>query len=58
MKKFLKEILLTTVGTVLSGFAIGSFLLPNKLSSGGFARYSYDILLFFKLECWYNCIFT
>lgn len=37
MKKILKEILLTAVGTVLSGFAIGSFLLPNKLSSGGFA---------------------
>ena len=37
MKQFLKEILWTFVGTAISGFGMGSFLLPNKLSSGGFS---------------------
>ena len=37
MKQFLKEILWTFLGTAISGFGMGSFLLPNKLSSGGFS---------------------
>lgn len=38
MKKnsFLKDIILTVLGTIFSGFGMASFLLPNKLSSGGF----------------------
>ena len=37
MKRFLKEILWTFAGTAVSGFGVGSFLLPNRLSSGGFS---------------------
>ena len=37
MKKFLKEILLTVLGTCACGLGVGSFLLPNRLSSGGFS---------------------
>lgn len=33
--KFFKEILLTFFGTLFAGFGMASFLLPNKLSSGG-----------------------
>lgn len=38
MKKnnFFKDIILTVLGTLFSGFGMASFLLPNKLSSGGF----------------------
>lgn len=34
---FLKEIILIFFGTLFAGMGMGSFLLPNKLSSGGFA---------------------
>ncbi len=34
--KLVKDILLTILGTFLAGFGMASFLLPNKLSSGGF----------------------
>ena len=37
MKTFFKEILLCTVGTFFCGLGTGAFLLPNKLSSGGFS---------------------
>lgn len=33
--KFFREILLTFLGTLFAGFGMASFLLPNKLSSGG-----------------------
>lgn len=38
MKKnsFLKDIILIVFGTMFAGFGMASFLLPNKLSSGGF----------------------
>jgi len=34
MKKT-KSILLTILGTMMTGFAIGSFLTPNKIVGGG-----------------------
>ena len=37
MRTFLKEILWTFCGTAFCGFGVGSFLLPNRLSSGGFS---------------------
>ena len=30
-----KSILLTILGTMITGFAIGSFLTPNKIVGGG-----------------------
>ena len=36
-KKFIKEIFFyNCFGTLFAGFGMASFLLPNKLSSGGF----------------------
>ncbi len=34
--KLIKDMLLTILGTFFAGFGMASFLLPNKLSSGGF----------------------
>ena len=47
MKKFLKEILLTALGTCLCGLGVGSFLLPNRLSSGGFSGVATVLYYFF-----------
>ena len=37
MKKYLKELTLITIGTLLMAFGTAFFLLPNQLSSGGVA---------------------
>lgn len=47
MNKFFKEILLTFLGTAIAGVGMGSFLLPNKLSSGGFAGIATIFYYFF-----------
>ena len=47
MNKFFKEILLTFLGTAIAGLGMGSFLLPNKLSSGGFAGIATIFYYFF-----------
>ncbi len=47
MNKFFKEVLLTFLGTAIAGVGMGSFLLPNKLSSGGFAGIATIFYYFF-----------
>ncbi len=47
MKNFVKDILLSTVGTFLCGFGTGGFLVPNKLSSGGFSGVATILYYFF-----------
>ena len=37
MRKFLKEVVATILGTIIIAIAISLFLLPNELSAGGFA---------------------
>lgn len=51
MKKsnFLKDIFLTILGTVFAGFGMATFLLPNKLSSGGFTGIA---TIFYYLFSW------
>ena len=46
MNKFFKEILLTFLGTAISGLGMGSFLLPNKLSSGGLQELQRFFIIF------------
>ena len=48
MKKFIKEICLTVIGVLILALGIGSFLLPNKLSSGGFTGIATVLFYFFK----------
>lgn len=45
---FLKEIILIFLGTLFAGMGMGSFLLPNKLSSGGFAGIATIFYYFFN----------
>ncbi len=49
MKKnwFFKQILLIVLGTLFAGFGMASFLLPNKLSSGGFSGIATVFYYFF-----------
>lgn len=47
MKNFLKEIVLIFLGTAIAGLGMGSFLLPNKISSGGFAGIATIFYYFF-----------
>ncbi|MCI8291064.1 MAG: YitT family protein [Clostridia bacterium] len=47
---FLKEIVLIFLGTLFAGMGMGSFLLPNKLSSGGFAGIATIFYYFFNLN--------
>jgi len=49
MKKnsFLKDIILIVFGTMFAGFGMASFLLPNKLSSGGFTGIATVFYYFF-----------
>ena len=37
MREKIKDFILITVGCVIAGVGTALFLLPNKLSSGGFA---------------------
>lgn len=46
--KFLKEMFLIFLGTLFAGLGMGSFLLPNKLSSGGFAGIATIFYYFFN----------
>lgn len=46
--KFFKEFLLIFFGTLFAGMGMGSFLLPNKLSSGGFAGVATIFYYFFN----------
>ena len=52
MKKnsFFKDIILIVFGTMFAGFGMASFLLPNKLSSGGFTGIATVFYYFF----WWN----
>ena len=49
MKKnsFFKDIILIVFGTMFAGFGMASFLLPNKLSSGGFTGIATVFYYFF-----------
>lgn len=50
MKKnsFFKDIILIIFGTMFAGFGMASFLLPNKLSSGGFTGIATIFYYFFE----------
>ena len=48
-KIFVKEFIYTILGTLISAFATVAFLLPNKLSSGGFTGIATILYYFFKL---------
>lgn len=56
MNKFFKEILLTLIGTAIAGLGMGSFLLPNKLSSGGFAGIATIFYYFFNWNVGFTVI--
>ncbi len=47
-RKFLKECIYTIIGTIIAGFATSGFLLPNKLSSGGFTGIATIFYYFFN----------
>lgn len=47
-KKIYRDFLLIFFGTLFAGFGMGSFLLPNKLSSGGFAGIATIFYYFFN----------
>lgn len=47
-KKFFKDMILILLGTLFAGLGMGSFLLPNKLSSGGFAGIATIFYYFFN----------
>lgn len=49
-KRFIKEIFFTIVGTLFAGFGMASFLLPNKLSSGGFTGIATIFYYFLKFD--------
>ena len=49
-KTFIKEIFFTIVGTLFAGFGMASFLLPNKLSSGGFTGIATIFYYFLKFD--------
>ena len=48
-KKYIKEIILIAIGTLIMSVAIAFFLLPNKLSSGGFVGIATIIYYFYKI---------
>ena len=47
MKRIFKDYILTILGTCLCGLGVGSFLLPNRLSSGGFSGVATVLYYFF-----------
>lgn len=49
-KRFVKEIFFTIIGTLFAGFGMASFLLPNKLSSGGFTGIATIFYYFLKFD--------
>lgn len=56
MNNFFKEIALTFLGTAIAGLGMGSFLLPNKLSSGGFAGIATIFYYFFEWNVGFTVI--
>ena len=56
MKNFLKEIILILAGTSIAGLGMGSFLLPNKISSGGFAGIATIFFYFFDWNVGFTVI--
>ncbi len=50
IKKFLGNILLSVLGCIISSFGTACFLLPNKLSSGGFSGIATIFYYFFELK--------
>ncbi len=48
INKFFKDIILIFLGTLFAGLGMGSFLLPNKLSSGGFTGIATIFYYFFN----------
>lgn len=56
MKNFLKEIILIFMGTAIAGLGMGSFLLPNKISSGGFAGIATIFYYFFDWNVGFTVI--
>ena len=48
--KFLKETLITLIGCALMAFGIVVFLLPNRLSSGGFSGIATLLYYIFGLK--------
>lgn len=49
IKDFIKDISISFLGCIISAIGIACFLLPNKLSSGGFSGIATIIYYFFKL---------
>lgn len=49
IKSFLKDICISFLGCIISSFGTACFLLPNKLSSGGFAGIATILYYFFDL---------
>lgn len=49
MREKIKDFILITVGCVIAGVGTALFLLPNKLSSGGFAGVATILYYFAKI---------
>ena len=49
MKKILKEYGLLIFGSIVMAFGTGTFLLPNKLSTGGFTGIATLFYYYFKI---------
>ena len=47
---FLKELVLMTIGCIIASFGISCFLLPNHLSSGGFAGIATILYYLFNIK--------
>ena len=54
MFKKINSILIITIGCLIAGFGTSCFLLPNKLSSGGFSGISTILYYFYKYEYNYS----
>lgn len=50
IKRFIKDICIAFLGCILSSFGTACFLLPNKLSSGGFSGIATILYYFFDLS--------
>ena len=50
MFKKINSILIITIGCLIAGFGTSCFLLPNKLSSGGFSGISTILYYFYNIN--------
>lgn len=50
MRKFAKDISISILGCIIAAFGTSSFLLPNKLSTGGFSGIATILYYFFELN--------